>query len=115
MMLRGHESLLRLVGKRRKLHPSVFITPVSEDVQLDDKVNVRNVSSYLLCSSTSLADIDSDVGRQQDALPSVSVKGSPSAMQDSGKENCSPDWVNCPVCSKSIKGNDINSHLGREP
>lgn len=41
VMLKGHESLLRLVGKRRKLHPSVFIFPSSEDLHLDVKVNVR--------------------------------------------------------------------------
>jgi hypothetical protein len=41
VMLRGHESLLRLVGKRRKLHPSVFTFPSSEeDVHLDVKASV---------------------------------------------------------------------------
>lgn len=48
MMLRGHESLLRLVGKRRKLHPSVFTFPSSEeDVHLDVKASV--CSLHLAC------------------------------------------------------------------
>lgn len=47
VMLRGHESLLRLVGKRRKLHPSVFIFSASENVQLDVKINVCKLSFHL--------------------------------------------------------------------
>lgn len=37
-------------------------------------------------------------------------------VEENGKEILFPEWVTCPVCSKSIEGNDavINNHLGQE-
>lgn len=62
-------------------------------------------------------------GHQQDALHSACESRTaesskePRLVEENGKENCSLDWVTCPVCSKSIKGDDavINNHLGQEP
>lgn len=93
MMLRGHESLLRLVGKRRKLHPSVFTFPSSEeDVHLDVKASD---GLPLVCESAGAA----------------GGNGSRLTDEESGKENCALEWVSCPVCSKSINGKVINNHL----
>ncbi|KAG0617281.1 hypothetical protein M758_5G178400 [Ceratodon purpureus] len=84
VMLRGHESLLRLVGKRRKLHPSVFSFPACEED-----------GGPLVCE------------------PTAAENGEGSRLTDAeiGKENCPVEWVSCPVCSKSINGNVINNHL----
>lgn len=92
--LKGHESLLRLVGKRRKLHPSVFSSPIVEAVHLDVKVHNELPTAIETCNA-------------EDNARSIQT------VEENGKEILFPEWVTCPVCSKSIEGNDavINNHL----
>lgn len=93
-MLRGHETLLRLVGKRRKLHPSTLsLSSGAVAVQEHE----------LVCVSTDIVKTSS----------CAEVKVSFTKIDRADEEAGAWDWVQCPICRKSIQGTDsaINNHV----
>ncbi|XP_028059433.1 fanconi-associated nuclease 1 homolog isoform X2 [Camellia sinensis] len=96
-MLTGRESLIRLIGKRRRFLPnrqSLLSTPHQGFLNLCEGKNGGNMT--------------------------LSGEGSSEQGLDGGSDNktvvemCAPrDWVTCPVCGNTVCGEDymINSHL----
>ncbi|KAM7489156.1 hypothetical protein LguiB_026640 [Lonicera macranthoides] len=87
-MLTGRESLLRLVGKRRRFLP-----------------NRHSLLSPTIQGTLSPCK-DGNGG-------SASIEGSSNEVGESLAELLDCDWVTCPVCGNKVRGEDymINSHL----
>lgn len=118
-MLRGHETLIRLVGKRRRLdHDLVFSC-------VDETPNESAVEGGMHLTSNMLGPVGGLLqqnGTNEAAPLPVTKLGvtmackdsslSPS-MRDIGKEKSFFNWVKCPVCGKDVHGDDhsINIHL----
>ncbi|KAF3773294.1 hypothetical protein EJ110_NYTH55680 [Nymphaea thermarum] len=96
-MLRGRASLVRLIGRRRRLSDSSFSPPAddaSDRRKIQTKSNGESSSYVNKLSSAHTVDhskLEDDENVEQDL-----------------------DWVTCPVCGKSIRciHDIVNSHLG---
>ncbi|CAK9170618.1 unnamed protein product [Ilex paraguariensis] len=93
-MLTGRESLIRLVGKRRRFLPhrqSLLSTPIQGSLNLLKK-NGNGGSDLAVGDGES---------KEDRGKTGIEVSGS--------------EWVSCPVCGKKVRGEDyvINSHLGK--
>ncbi|PSR98821.1 Fanconi-associated nuclease [Actinidia chinensis var. chinensis] len=98
-MLTGRESLIRLVGKRRRLLPN---------------------RPYLLSVAAAKGYLNPSKGKN-DGSVTIGAEGSPEKClggcgdgNESVVDMCaSADWVTCPVCGNTVRGEDcmINSHL----
>ncbi|CAK9176019.1 unnamed protein product [Ilex paraguariensis] len=91
-MLTGRESLIRLVGKRRRFLPhrqSLLSTPIQGSLNLLKK-NGNGGSDLAVGDGES---------KEDRGKTGIEVSGS--------------EWVSCPVCGKKVRGEDyvINSHL----
>ncbi|CAN6172712.1 unnamed protein product [Urochloa humidicola] len=93
-MLTGRESLVRLIGRRRR-------SPLPASLAA-----VLSPSSPLLSASTAQAD---GVGSSGEA---AGGEAGPSSG-GSGGVGVGAEWVACPVCGESIRGSDycVNTHL----
>ncbi|XP_039144248.1 fanconi-associated nuclease 1 homolog isoform X2 [Dioscorea cayenensis subsp. rotundata] len=88
-MLSGRQSLIRLIGKRRRtLPPNLWL--LLESVASDSSSG-KNKASLEACSAAADSEKPGDLAYDV-------------------------EWVSCPVCGCSIRGTDciINSHLGLE-
>ncbi|XP_059653884.1 fanconi-associated nuclease 1 homolog isoform X2 [Cornus florida] len=111
-MLTGRESLIRLVGRRRRFLPnrqSLLSTPIQSSLnRCKEDINGGPVSDMGAGSS-------SDQREDRNGGP-VSDMGAASSSDQRGKcvvETSASDRVTCPVCGNTVSGeNDmINSHL----
>ncbi|XP_057959611.1 fanconi-associated nuclease 1 homolog isoform X2 [Malania oleifera] len=103
-MLTGRESLIRLVGKRRRFLPSrqaLLSTPLQTSLtQCKDEnggiASTRGAEGSASEQGSDVADVSGNLGNKECA---VGVSTS--------------DWVTCPVCGNAVRGEEctINSHL----
>ncbi|KAF5199410.1 Fanconi-associated nuclease 1-like protein [Thalictrum thalictroides] len=94
-MLKGKESLIRLVGKRRRILPnrqSLFSTNPESLLSVIKEDNGEGSSKH------QIVDLGPQIGEEE---------------EEEKKEAHKVDWVTCPVCGKAVRGDDymINSHL----
>ncbi|KAJ6729158.1 FANCONI-ASSOCIATED NUCLEASE 1 [Salix viminalis] len=94
-MLRGRESLIRLVGKRRRFLPN-------RKSLLSDSISTIS-HSHLPQTPLNLGKTD---GNEDGRIISME-------SEQKSKSPQSSDWVTCPVCSSKLAAQDhiINSHL----
>jgi len=94
-MLTGRESLVRLIGRRRR-------SPLPASLAA-----VLSPSSPFPAASTAQADDGGGSGEAAGAEAGPSSGGS-------GGVGAGAEWVSCPVCGESIRGSDycVNTHLG---
>ncbi|AQL01732.1 Fanconi-associated nuclease 1-like protein [Zea mays] len=94
-MLTGRESLVRLIGRRRR-------SPLPASL-------VAALSLPSPSPSTSLAQADDGGGSGEAAGGEAGSTSGGSRVVGMGAE-----WVVCPVCGDSIRGSDycVNTHLG---
>ncbi|KAF2324160.1 hypothetical protein GH714_008942 [Hevea brasiliensis] len=99
-MLTGRESLIRLVGKRRRFLPnrqSLLAIAIQGSLNLcTDNDRVISTESERRFSQSKMAGLTS--GEDEKSPLEISIR----------------DWVTCPVCGSRVRGEDclINSHLG---
>ncbi|XP_057990758.1 fanconi-associated nuclease 1 homolog isoform X2 [Hevea brasiliensis] len=98
-MLTGRESLIRLVGKRRRFLPnrqSLLAIAIQGSLNLcTDNDRVISTESERRFSQSKMAGLTS--GEDEKSPLEISIR----------------DWVTCPVCGSRVRGEDclINSHL----
>lgn len=95
-MLRGRESLRRIIGKRRRFLPNL------------SRIISASSSPTL---STSLEDGNHKLSIEDSAIPMAESK----LVDDNSEVVISENnFVICPVCSNQIRGDDhsVNSHIG---
>ncbi|CAM6105052.1 unnamed protein product [Calypogeia fissa] len=128
--LRGHETVIRLVGKRRKLTLSA-ISPASTSVSRDAIKHEGDGASFVASDGNNN---ELDVKIQSTVWTSIAYSERYSRLQNgvgeaSGlaanpnsaiihQDGLKPEqkvghinWVKCPICEKSIRGDVINTHL----
>ncbi|KAK3021907.1 hypothetical protein RJ639_047624 [Escallonia herrerae] len=126
-MLTGRESLVRLVGKRRKFLPNRHSLLPSTTTTITIQVRLCSCPPCILinleirlplCSYQIFsAQIQSTLNLCKDGnAESASVVGAEQSQWQHDKdtvEMSSSDWVTCPVCGDKVEGQDstINSHL----
>eukprot|EP01018_Ginkgo_biloba_P025395 Gb_10162 [translate_table: standard] len=122
-MLRGRESLMRMVGKRRKLESH----SLEDDAILSpgpySENNQARATVYHVASDQTDLDINTKnctsikYGDMTVASLSVGEFYEENVVEDDitkiERSNEGVDWVSCPVCGQSIRGADIiiNEHL----
>ncbi|XP_058102526.1 fanconi-associated nuclease 1 homolog isoform X1 [Magnolia sinica] len=100
-MLTGRESLMRMVGRRRRT-----LSPNTTSFLLSDQ--------YQSCSSIILKE-EENIGKSSFLMgkegSSNQVVGKSDKQQQ--QQYCNLDWVTCPVCGSIVRGADytVNSHL----
>ncbi|XP_049932499.1 fanconi-associated nuclease 1 homolog isoform X2 [Nymphaea colorata] len=96
-MLRGRASLVRLIGRRRRLSDSSFSPPA------DDASDRRKIQTKSNGESSSFVN----------ELSSAHTVDHSKLEDDENVDEQDLDWVTCPVCGKSIRciHDIVNSHL----
>lgn len=122
-MLRGRESLIRMVGKRRKIESHDAI--LSRSLTLNNKQTKAKSATCHARSGQMETDLNTKaIASLQHDLPDMTMSSFSAGMfsenivvdgnvKELELENEATDWVSCPVCGKSIEGMDtiINEHL----
>lgn len=94
-MLKGRESLRRIIGKRRRVLPN--LPRILSSSPTSSSNSLKNGNDKLIIHDSAITNADSN---------SIDVV--------SEAVDTSNDFVTCPVCSSQIRGDDrtVNSHLG---
>lgn len=94
-MLKGRESLIRLIGKRRRFLPNRF--------------SLMSLSTYDQEPFNLSRDINNGTVAISKEVPSMQQ----SELDTNGVPETPPVWVTCPVCNNRVRGEDnmINAHL----